>query len=172
MREAWSRIAILHRSLNARLGARRRPSLRGVLRKFAHFHASPVGFRFLAMAITGPRVGGTQVRARIRGKDQRASQQKKQQSRASHADGPPRACAEGWKMHWPILRPTVQKTDSAGSPKILLLGSWNWVGHQRGEQGQCAQLPDSVLSSSELNSRGRSGVGRKGTESVQVLINE
>ncbi len=44
-------------------------------------------------------------------------------------------------MHRPMLRPMVHKTDSAGSPKILLLGSWNWGEHDVGVGGRGDHFP-------------------------------
>lgn len=40
-----------------------------------------------------------------------------------------------------ILLAIRQKTDSAGSPKILLPWSWNWVGQHEGPEAGALNFP-------------------------------
>ena len=79
------------------------------------------------MAITSADFGRSQLPRSICRYNQRACKNANEERRGSDPISPPGGLIAGEDTHEEILRAILHKTDSAGSLKILLPGSWNQV---------------------------------------------
>lgn len=123
-----SGIAILNWQLDPRLGAGRRPAPRGVLRRFTHLHTCAVRACLRTMTVASAGRGRSQLPWCVRRNNQRACEKTHEKGRGCDPKSPPEGLVAGEDAHEGILRAIRGKTDSAGSLKILLPGSWNLVG--------------------------------------------
>jgi hypothetical protein len=99
--------------------------------RLTHSHASTPGMRFRTMAIAAGDGNGAQQPGSIRRECERARKEGDSQSEPSPPESAERKGIDGDAQHEESLEGLEKKTDSPGSSKILLPGSWNWVARRR-----------------------------------------
>jgi len=128
MREARAGVGILRGSLHVRFRAFLGPPARGVSFRIADLHttAVPVRLRTMAIASAG---GNAAQHSRGVGQKRNGTGQQNHSDGEEPPDGSERKFEPGTRrvLHGDILWAADEKTDSSGSSKKLLPGSWNWV---------------------------------------------
>ena len=125
MREPWAGIRIGGGRLHVRFDATDGPPAGSITFRLAHSHASTAGMRFRAMAIAARDRNGAQQGRSVREDRERARKESDSQSEPSSGDSAEREGVDGEAQHEGIMEGLQKKTDSSGSSKILLPGSWN-----------------------------------------------
>jgi hypothetical protein len=120
-------VRIVGGCLHMRLRAFGRPPARGAPLRIAHLHTAASEVRFRAMAVA-PAGRNTPQQGRRVGQERVGALQEKESQEAEPRQGAwPRDGFTGGPPHGAILPRVWEKTDSPGSPEILLPGSWNHV---------------------------------------------
>jgi hypothetical protein len=125
MREPRSDVRISGGLLHMRLRAFCCPPARDISLRIAHLHAAGSPMRFRTMAVA-PACGNTpQQCGCVREERERAAQENDSREKEPTEGTSPRERFAEESAHGGILRVAWEKTDSPGSPGVLLLGSWN-----------------------------------------------
>jgi hypothetical protein len=120
------------------------------------------------MAIAAGDGNGAQQPGSIRGKRERARKEGDSQSEPSPRESAGRKGIDGEAQHEGILEGLEKKTDSPGSSKILLPGSWNWVAREQGRTRKGSVSGIRLLRRSKLNFECGIGAGRLGLSVAKV----
>jgi hypothetical protein len=141
--EAGAGVGIVGGGLHVGFHAGYGPPAVGIALRSAHSCAAAARMRFRAMAIALGEWNTAQHGGSVGEECEGAQQESKPKSeesadRAAEGEGFP-----GEPAHEGILRGMRKKTDSAGSSKILLPGSWNWAAEEQQDLGKDL-VPDKV----------------------------
>jgi hypothetical protein len=167
MREPWAGVRISSGPPHVRFDATDGPPAGSIPFRLAHSHASTAGMRFRAMAITPGDGNSAQQGRSVREDRERARKESDSQSEPSPGESAERKGVDGEAQHEGIVEGTRKKTDSTGSSKILLPGSWNWV-REGGTKLGAGHFRNQAGRSSELNFESGFGAGCPGLSVAKV----